>query len=61
VRYGRRIFYAPVVAGAACGELVWLLDGKEVARVRLTTAESSEQLAETSSFWTRLFAWLPFI
>lgn len=61
VRYGRRIFYAPVAAGEACGELVWLLDGKEVARVGLTAAESSEQLAETPSFWTRLFAWLPFI
>lgn len=61
VRRGRRFLYAPVEAGASCGELVWLLDGQEVARVGLTVAESSAQLAETPSFWTRLLDWLPFI
>ena len=61
VRRGRRFLYAPVEEGAPCGELIWLLDGKELARVDLTTAAQVEQLPETSSFWARLLAWLPFI
>lgn len=61
VHRGRRFLYAPVEAGTACGELIWLLDGREVARVGLTAAETSEQLAETPGFWARLLAWLPFI
>ncbi|MBR3867235.1 MAG: D-alanyl-D-alanine carboxypeptidase, partial [Butyricicoccus sp.] len=61
VRRGRRFLYAPVEEGAPCGALIWLLDGKELARVGLTTAAQVEQLPETSSFWARLLAWLPFI
>lgn len=61
VRRGRRFLYAPVEQGTACGELVWLLDGREVARVSLRTAEASAQLRAVSGFWERLFTWLPFI
>lgn len=61
VREGRRFLYAPVAAGESCGALVYRLDGVELARVGLTTAQDSEQLAETPSFWARLFGWLPFL
>ncbi|MBQ8144938.1 MAG: D-alanyl-D-alanine carboxypeptidase [Butyricicoccus sp.] len=61
VRRGRHFLYAPIEKGEPCGELVWLLDGKVVARVGLTAAETSAQLEETVSFWERLFAWLPFV
>lgn len=60
VRRGRRFLYAPVAAGDPCGELVWLLDGTEIARVGLIAGETSAQLAETPAFWARLLAWLPF-
>ena len=61
VREGRRFLYAPVAAGESCGALVYRLDGVELARVGLTTAQDSEQLAETPSLWARLFGWLPFL
>ena len=60
VRVGRRFLYAPVKAGEPCGELVYTLDGVELARVGLRAARDSGQLEEAPSLFERLLGWLPF-